>query len=282
MAFSGPTSYGAFGGANAFAGPSFGGNFPVQEGFQSSSQQQGGFLESPSSQREEKSFQQSLIPATIRQLYQASQDRPDDAFKIDGKEVHQLTLLGMITKAAEGQTHYNFELDDGTGRIDVRIWLDSQNDVQARKKAAWREGIYVCIVGRLVSFNERRSVVAFHIKPVTDFNQVTHHFLQAIYVHLYNKNVLQHGRSVPPVEMPAANVHDFGGDMGGFSLSNLQLKVLNSIRSCFNPEGAPLSNIIATLKHAASEGEIRNAIEFLSSEGHVYSTIDEEHFRAAD
>ena len=50
----------------------------------------------------------------------------------------QLTLLGMITKAAEGQTHYNFELDDGTGRIDVRIWLDSQNDVQARKKAAWR------------------------------------------------------------------------------------------------------------------------------------------------
>ena len=42
-----------------------------------------------------------------------------------------------------------------------------------------------------MSFNERRSVVAFHIKPVTDFNQVTHHFLQAIYVHLYNKNVLQ-------------------------------------------------------------------------------------------
>ena len=61
-----------------------------KEGFQSSSQQQGGFLESPSSQREEKSFQQSLIPATIRQLYQASQDRPDDAFKIDGKEVHQV------------------------------------------------------------------------------------------------------------------------------------------------------------------------------------------------
>jgi len=55
-----------------------------------------------------------------------------------------------------------------------------------RKKADWSDGVYVRIVGSLRSFNNKRNIVAFRIQPLTDFNELTYHFLEVIYVHLFN------------------------------------------------------------------------------------------------
>lgn len=41
-----------------------------------------------------------------------------------------------------------------------------------------------------------------------------------------------------------------------------------------------ITTLCSHLGANVSEAEIRNAIDFLSSEGHLYSTIDEDHFKA--
>ena len=47
--------------------------------------------------------------------------------------------------------------------------------------------------------------------------------------------------------------------------------------------GANIMEIINSLQsNGYSEGEIRNAIESLSNEGMIYSTIDEAHFQVAE
>ena len=59
----------------------------------------------------------------------------------------------------------------------------------------YREGLYVRVAGHLRSFNDSsRSVLAFMIQPVADFNEITMHMLEVIHAHLY----LKKGASLAP------------------------------------------------------------------------------------
>jgi hypothetical protein len=49
-----------------------------------------------------------------------------------------------------------------------------------------RPGCYVRVVGHYRSFNDKKSVVAYRIVPIVDFNEITYHFLECIHVHLQN------------------------------------------------------------------------------------------------
>ena len=40
------------------------------------------------------------------------------------------------------------------------------------------------IVGHLRLFNKQRNVIGFYIKPIEDFNEVTHHLVETIFGHL--------------------------------------------------------------------------------------------------
>ncbi len=42
-----------------------------------------------------------------------------------------------------------------------------------------------------------------------------------------------------------------------------------------------ISDICDYLK-SFSENKIKEALEFLSNEGHIYSTVDDEHFKSSD
>jgi replication factor A2 len=75
---------------------------------------------------------------TVAQLSHASQAHSEDVFKIDGKELHQITLVGQILRAIAQSTNMNFEVSDGTGSVDVRIWLDADEDASAQQSPAWR------------------------------------------------------------------------------------------------------------------------------------------------
>jgi hypothetical protein len=65
-----------------------------------------------------------MLPVTIKQLLQASQDGPDDSFKVDGRDTNQVTLVALILSVQETSSSVNYVLDDGSGTIDARVWLD--------------------------------------------------------------------------------------------------------------------------------------------------------------
>ena len=44
--------------------------------------------------------------------------------------------------------------------------------------------MYVKVIGHLKQFNKLRNVVAFKIRPVEDYNEVTHHLAEVMYCHL--------------------------------------------------------------------------------------------------
>ena len=53
-----------------------------------------------------------------------------------------------------------------------------------QERASCREGMYVKVIGHLKPFNKLRNIVAFKIRPLEDFNEVTHHLTEVMYTHL--------------------------------------------------------------------------------------------------
>jgi hypothetical protein len=80
-----------------------------------------------------------LTPVTVKQILHASQAHPDAPFQIDGSELSQVTFIGFILQMQEQSTNINYQIADGTGCIDVRMWIDDKDtDYSAQKRSSLR------------------------------------------------------------------------------------------------------------------------------------------------
>ncbi|KAI0844491.1 replication protein A, subunit RPA32 [Daldinia vernicosa] len=127
----------------------------------------------------------SLRPVTVKQIIDAEQSfNRENSFRIDGADVSQVTFVGMVRQISPQTTNITYRLDDGTGIIEVKQWLDADRQDDAAHNP-FHEEQYVRVWGRLRSFGNKRHVGVHVIKPVTDFNEVNYHLLEATYVHLF-------------------------------------------------------------------------------------------------
>ena len=47
---------------------------------------------------------------------------------MNGEEVHNLTLLGKVVKANVSATTQEYVIDDGTGTVNVKRWVDAEDE----------------------------------------------------------------------------------------------------------------------------------------------------------
>ncbi|XP_072063865.1 replication protein A 32 kDa subunit B isoform X2 [Arachis hypogaea] len=131
----------------------------------------GGFMPSQTTQSHDSSSTfttsrnrdaQSLLPLTVKQINDAynSSDNKSNLI-VDGVDVNTVTLVGRVCNKNGMITEVHFVLDDGTGRIECNKWLQEAAES-----------------------NEVDGII-----PVTDFNEIASHFIECIYVHLYNSKL---------------------------------------------------------------------------------------------
>ncbi|KXG30690.1 hypothetical protein SORBI_3004G224100 [Sorghum bicolor] len=149
----------------------------------------GGFMPSQSTAVPESSglskgrSAQTLLPLTVKQIMDAAQASDDKSnFAIDGVEVSTVRLVGRMLNKVHRVTDVQFTLHDGTGKIDVNRWENESSD--AKEMADVNDGDYVIVNGGLKGFQGKRHIVAYSVRRVTDFNEIPHHFLHCIQVHL--------------------------------------------------------------------------------------------------
>uniref|UniRef100_A0A3Q3W8A9 Replication protein A C-terminal domain-containing protein n=1 Tax=Mola mola TaxID=94237 RepID=A0A3Q3W8A9_MOLML len=217
-------------------------------------QSPGGFASPALSQGGEKKGRTrttQIIPCTVSQLMLASQ--VDEAFKVGDVEVAQ---------------------DPG---VDNTVLPP---------------GTYVKVSGNLRSFQNHRSVVAFRVRPLEDMNEITSHMLEVVQAHMVlSKPQSMSGAgggmssNVMPVSRPGSE--NMGGGYAGANnmanngLSANQNQVLSLIRGCPYPQGISIQDLKQRLS-GISLSVIKQAVEFLSNEGHIFSTIDEDHYKSTD
>eukprot|EP01083_Nonionella_stella_P137718 419006_1 len=124
--------------------------------------------------------QRKLSQVTIKQIQSAAPPQPDEHLIIDNVEISQLQMIAQIRSIDVQSTHTTLKVNDYTGQLDIKQW---QEQSQASNLS---EGTWVRIVGRINHFQGRCSVNAFDIIPITNFDEITHHFLECICSHLLN------------------------------------------------------------------------------------------------
>jgi len=266
-----------------------------------------GYGQSPSSQSPadgKKDKNQTLRPVSIFQLKEATSNG-EDGFIIDGTEIGQVDLIGVVRSVDEKTTKRTYTIEDHTGTVDVTHWMNEEDgDAENDAENDCREGMYARVIGHLKVFNDVRSVNAFKIQPVRDYNQVTQHMMDTLYQHLRCiKGPLDGPR---PMAANAGGVQaagSFGGarpqSMGGgtetyggsFQAKEenntggnpIQNSVLDAIKGSESEQGISVDEISSALKgRNYAQDQIREAIDWLSNEGHVYSTIDDDHYKSTD
>uniref|UniRef100_UPI0037E99632 replication protein A 32 kDa subunit n=1 Tax=Semicossyphus pulcher TaxID=241346 RepID=UPI0037E99632 len=255
-------------------------------------QSPGGFASPSLSQGGEKKGRTratQIVPCTVSQLMSASQ--ADEAFRVGDVEVAQVTLVGVIRSTDKSMTNIQYKVDDMTGApMDVKQWVDTEDP--SVDSTVLPPGTYVKVSGNLRSFQNHRSVVAFGVRPLEDMNEITSHMLEVVQAHM----VLNKSQTTPAegggmssniTPMSRPDTGSMGGSYAGAremvnnGLSANQNQVLSLIKSSPDPQGISIQELKQRLS-AISLAVIKQAVEFLSNEGHIFSTIDEDHYKSTD
>ncbi|BFZ16769.1 hypothetical protein BsWGS_19808 [Bradybaena similaris] len=243
----------------------------------------GGGFGTPGAEDKKKGARRSnILPVTVAQILTAKHD--DDVFVSGNVELSQVTFVGLIVAVNETPTRIDYTVDDMTGPpVEVRQFNsnDSDENEQAQNAtSAFPVNKYVRVNGQIRAFGGKRSINAHKITPVTNMNELSCHILEVIYANASSQQ-----------QQVSTSAGYSGGDKKGVvametgnqipGLSTLQAQVQMIIRSDRSEGGCSLDEICRQLRTVAPKA-IRDALEFLSTEGHIYSTIDEEHFQATD
>jgi len=150
-----------------------------------------------------------------------------------------------------------------------------------QKRSERREGVYVRIVGLLKIFGDKRHIMSFSIRPIQDFNEITHHFLEVMYAHVYNtKENFSNGKSSSSSTQEEKSKHfqETQNLTNGNSFTPLQLQILQLLFSAKTEDGFSIQFLSQHIKPTVSYQDIKAQLSWLFSEGHVFPTIDDEHF----
>ncbi|XP_057980375.1 replication protein A 32 kDa subunit A-like [Malania oleifera] len=235
---------------------------------------------------------QPLLPLTVKQISEAliSNDDKSD-FLIDGIDVKNVTLVGMMVSKIERVTDISFILDDGTGRIECHKWVEAADTKDMERILG---GMYVRVHGQLKSFQDKVQVSTFSIRPVTDFNEIAYHFTECIYVHSYNtrSRKVQGGVSTqshstnPVINTPFKGFetgppNQFSGQHAGDGLKGIDKMIKDYLQqpSCLTRvKGVHREELAQQLNIPLDK--IMESISFLEDEGMIYSTVDDCHYKS--
>ena len=234
--------------------------------------------------------EQTLIPVSIHMALGGQLDSSGDGGLMlqDGRKIASIQIVAAVRSVNAQTTNVMYELEDGTGLIEAKQWLDD-NDcsaLQEIRNSCMQEHKYLKVIGQIKDYEGNKVLVANSVRPLSTANELTHHMLQVVYS--AEKAKRQSSIVAPPSMMmnsgigfgfgssaPIAQTTGGGGD-------SIKEQVLDFIKS--NDDGSEAGvNVQQCFKMMSShpESEIRSVIESLSEEGHVYSTISEDHYKFA-
>jgi len=209
----------------------------------------------------------------------------------DGRKLHHVRIVGAVREVNDSSTSVIYTVEDGTGLIEVKRWLDESEctALSEIRQQTFKDNIYVKIVGSIKEYDGKKMIVADSIRPLSTGNELTHHMLEVVYSaeHFKRKDTI-----VAPPPMMAGGV-GFGGSavktgapiQASGTGDNLKDAVVNYIRQVGDQMevGANVQECVQTLTAGGrhSESAVRQVIDDLASEGHIYSTINEENYKFA-
>ena len=195
----------------------------------------------------------------------------------------QITFVGQIRNITTQATNITYKVDDGTGTIEVKQWIDNEAitdpmDTDSTKVKLAENG-YCRIWGRLKAFGNKRHVGAHVIRPITDLNEINYHLLEATYVHLFfargppntGSKDAQNGTTATNGN---ADAYADPSTKAMASVSPLARRVFQMLKTTDNNEGLHAQFLAPSL--STSVGDVYKAADELVQIGLAYTTVDDQ------
>ncbi|KAG6336409.1 hypothetical protein ID866_2682 [Astraeus odoratus] len=232
----------------------------------------------------------SLRPLTIHQVLTASQAHPDADWMLDDTEIGQVTIVAHISSVQSQATNSQYILDDGSGRIEARRWVDSSVEDNSERLGIV-EGAYVRVSGSLKMFGDKKYINASHIRPIKSPHEIYFHILEAMTATLMWERgpPPRPGQNaqdiVPKAHQSAASAysaqshHIADNDQFAY-LPKLHHSIITFMQS--QPPSDAGVHVSAIARAVGGDAvSISDALDKLLDEGLVFSTIDESHYKVA-
>lgn len=220
--------------------------------------------------------EQTLIPVTIRMALASHPDSEGTLQLEDGRKLFHIRLVAAVRSVEDFSTNVLYNVEDGTGLIEVKQWLDDKDCTATveMRQATLKEHIYVKIIGQVKDYDGKKMILADSVRPLTTGNELTHHMLEVVFS---GENVKRKDTFVAP-QLTAT-----GAPLQATVNDGLREAVVTFIRDQghHSDVGASVQECVKRFVGTFAESEIRKMIADLSAEGHIYSTADEDHYQFA-
>ncbi|KAI1280825.1 Replication protein A 32 kDa subunit-B [Halotydeus destructor] len=214
---------------------------------------------------------------------------------------HRITHVEVVARliTIEDNPQRNiYTVQDHTGPpMTVQFW---KGDESRSVPKDLQEGLYVRIFGQPKKQPDANEpfLAAFGMALVTP-NEMTLHLIERIYSSMVlekKKNNMLAGLT-PMANFPGSDSkpdflagqpinqghssHQAASMHTSTGMSQAQSIVLKAISECHTNAGIHIGELQNSIK-GLNKDQLRKALDFLAQEGHIYSTVDEEHFKATD
>ena len=225
---------------------------------------------------------------TIKQALDATQPYPEANYQIDGADTASICFVGQVRNISSQTTNVTYKIDDGTGEIEVKQWVDSATADNMDTEEAKGPGTsgkdqvelngYSKIFGKLKAFGNKRYVGAHSIRPLKDINELHCHFLEATAVHLFFTRGPPGGAAggVKGSDTAMGGMDDYAAAQNKAlpAMSPAARRVYNLLRDePQSNEGLHIQLIAAKLNLPVTD--VARAGDELLTTGLIFSTVDE-------
>lgn len=258
-----------------------------------------------SSQSRSTQTRTHITPVTIKQILESEQHVPDGPYLIHNVELNLISFVGIVRNVVDNTSNVVVQVEDGTGKFEFRKWIDetlSRGDGEDETNGAAEEdadmkdsidsskelqlGKYVYVKGSLKDFNQKKNLQYPVIKPITDFNAVLYHYLEAVKVHAEAQGL--GGGAKSGADGAALNANGNNNDnANSLFVSAPSHEELDTSDRVFNlikentplmPDGVPVQFIQQTLK--LSINDVMEQCSILEEKAKIYNGIDDETYLA--
>jgi len=231
---------------------------------------------------------QTVIPVTIRMILNSK-----GSGTLDGRPLHVVKFVGAVRCVEEQESLLIMQVEDGTGLIVVKQWLDPSDftAVEEMRKQVAQPNIYIRVIGQ-VKGDAETSVVGYNMKRLSSSNELTHHFLEVVYSaekHKKRNNSLSN--NFPQSNMISSNYQSsspYRPIIQNRTTMNFSNPSSNTVANYIKVEGSKsdrgvnMNHCIQVLSNQYLKQEIEKVFNDLTNSGQIYSTCDEMHFKHID
>ncbi|KAJ3212781.1 replication factor A protein 2 [Entophlyctis luteolus] len=226
----------------------------------------------------QKFANQTLRPVSIKHLLRARAEIEGNPPVLDGIELGLVRIVGRITKTSVTSTALKYVLAEGPHTIECSKLMGSDMSDSAELNA-FSEGTFVKVFGAAKIYKSQVQVANMFVYPITNFDEVTYHSLECVYVHLK----LTRGEEMTnPMTVDQSNalnssVYAVSSSNGLANKYSQYPRVQASILSILDKytDAVPKSVLIAQMRGIAPPSEIEMAFNALESEGFIYDNGDQ-------